>query len=146
MRCVKKCANCIFVHPHSYTKAMWDVTNYPPMGPRVPAGDPYEITTFLASQRVLAGDPHGIVHAPSILGWAMALIPFVTTNSQKHNIVRFLLPQTRLPRWSPILVLLSHKHCVKNGTNIHISTFSLPYPSDMGRHMMGCSPLSIRYV
>jgi len=56
--------------------------NHPPFGPSVLAGDPHGITPFLASQQVPAGDPYGLVHAPTISGWAMALIPFVTIHPQ----------------------------------------------------------------
>jgi hypothetical protein len=38
----------------------------------------------------------------------MALIPFVTTHPQQHNIVRFLLSQTKFFKRSHIMVL--HKH------------------------------------
>jgi hypothetical protein len=31
---------------------------------------------------VPAGNPLGLVHAPTISGWAMALIPFVTIHPQ----------------------------------------------------------------
>jgi hypothetical protein len=34
----------------------------------------------------------------------------VTPHPMTHNIVRFWLPRTRLPKRSPILVLLSQKH------------------------------------
>ncbi|GLT53340.1 hypothetical protein SLA2020_266180 [Shorea laevis] len=37
------------------------------------------IITSLLGPRVLAGDSYGLVHAPLISGWAMALIPDVTT-------------------------------------------------------------------
>jgi hypothetical protein len=33
------------------------------------------------SQRAFASNLHGLVHAPPISGWAMALIPFVTSPS-----------------------------------------------------------------
>jgi len=77
------------------------------LGPSVPAGDPHGITPFLASQGVPADNPHGLVYTPTISGWAIALIPFVTTHPQWHNIICFWLPRTRLPRRSPILRLLN---------------------------------------
>jgi hypothetical protein len=49
----------------------------------------------------------GLLHAPTISGWVMALIPFVMTHLQWHNIIRFWLPRIRLPKRSPILGLLS---------------------------------------
>jgi hypothetical protein len=52
--------------------------NHPLLGLSVPAGYPYGISPFLASQRAPASDLHGLVHVPPILGYAMALIPFVT--------------------------------------------------------------------
>jgi hypothetical protein len=66
--------------------------NHPLFGPSVLAGDPHGITQFLASQRMPASDPYGLVHTLPISGWAMALIPFVTTNLQRYNIVLFRLP------------------------------------------------------
>jgi hypothetical protein len=42
--------------------------NHPLLEPSVLAGDPHGITPFLASQRVPAGNPLGLVHAPTILG------------------------------------------------------------------------------
>ena len=41
--------------------------NNPFLGPNVPAGDPYGISPFLASQRVPAIGLHGFVHIPPIL-------------------------------------------------------------------------------
>jgi hypothetical protein len=58
--------------------------NHPLLGPSVPAGD-----------------PHRLVHAPTNSGKAMALIPFVTTHPQWHNIVRFWLPKLDFPRGHP---------------------------------------------
>jgi hypothetical protein len=37
--------------------------NHNLLGPSIPAGDPYGITSFLVSHRVPASDPYRLVHA-----------------------------------------------------------------------------------
>jgi hypothetical protein len=60
-----KCVNIrISTYPFSYSGDVGR-RNHPLLGPIIPAGDPYEITTFLVSKRVPANDPHGLVHTPS---------------------------------------------------------------------------------
>jgi hypothetical protein len=84
-RCVKKCTN-IHISTSSFSY-LGDVGrhNHPILGPNVSVSDPHRITPFLTSQGVPDGDHHGLVHAPLISGWAMNLIPFVTTHP--HNTI-----------------------------------------------------------
>jgi hypothetical protein len=99
--CVKKRVNIhISTSPFSYTCNV-ERHNHSFLGPSVPAGDPHGINPFLASQRVPISGPHRLVHAPPISSWAMALIKFVTTHPQRHNIVRFWLPKLDFPRGHP---------------------------------------------
>jgi hypothetical protein len=77
----------IQAHTHSHTQTMWDVTI-------TPSGDPHGITSFMASQRVPASDPHGLVYSPSISGEAMALIPFVITHPNDTILLAFLSPES----------------------------------------------------
>jgi hypothetical protein len=66
--CVKK---GVFIHistsPFPYPGDVGH-HNHPLLEPSVPAGDPHRITPFLASHRVLASNPHGLVHAAPISG------------------------------------------------------------------------------
>ena len=67
--------------------------NHPFLGPSVPAGNPHGISPFLASQRMPASDLYGLVHAPPILDWAIALIPFVTPHpNNTQYILKFYHP------------------------------------------------------
>jgi len=49
------------------------------LAPSVLAGDGHGILSFLGTQRVPAGNPHGLVHNPPISGSTMALTPFAVT-------------------------------------------------------------------
>jgi hypothetical protein len=89
-RCV---INGAFIHI-STSPFLGDVRrhNHPLLGPSVPACDPHEITPFLVSQRVPAGIPHRLVHAPTISGWTMVLIPFVMTHPPMTQYCPLLAP------------------------------------------------------
>jgi hypothetical protein len=69
--------------------------NHPLLGPSVPAGDPHGISPFLASQRAPASDLHGLVHVSRISGWAMALIPFVTSHPNDTQYCPLLAPRNQ---------------------------------------------------
>jgi hypothetical protein len=75
----------------------------------------------------------------------------VTTYHQRHNIIRFWLPEPNFPRGYPSWyysrkstlncgVLKGHGHygfktrCVKKSANIHISIYSFLYPGNVGPH------------
>jgi hypothetical protein len=89
MRCVKKGANIyINAYPFTYSGDMGR-HNHPLLGLSVLASDPYRITTFLASQRVHASDPHGLCTLHYIrLGNGSDII--CNDPPQRHNIIRFL--------------------------------------------------------
>jgi hypothetical protein len=55
---------CEYTYKHILFSYACDVRrhNHPILGPSVTVGDPHEIITFLASQQVPAGDPHGLVN------------------------------------------------------------------------------------
>jgi len=99
MRCVKK---GVFIHI-STSPFSSDVGchNHPLLGPSVPAGDPHGITPFLASQQVPAGNHHGLVHAPPISGWGMALIPFVMPTPNDAILSAFGSPEPVFPGGHP---------------------------------------------
>ena len=53
--------------------------NHPLLGPSILVGGLMRLAhSWHPSQRASTSDLHGLVHAPPILGWAMALIPFLT--------------------------------------------------------------------
>jgi hypothetical protein len=82
---------------------MWDITITPSwnLAFSLLAVDPHGITLFLASQQVHVGDPHWLMHAPSISGWVIALIPFVTTHPNDLILSAFCSLKPDFPRGHP---------------------------------------------
>ena len=67
--------------------------NHPLLRPSVLAGGLMGLAhSWHPSQRASASDLHGLVHAPPISGWAMALIPFVTPHPNDSQYCPLLAP------------------------------------------------------
>ena len=67
--------------------------NHPLLRPSVLAGGLMGLAhSWHPSQRASASDLHGLVHAPPISGWAMALIPFVTPHPNVTQYCPLLAP------------------------------------------------------
>jgi hypothetical protein len=58
---------CIYTYKHIHIPKRCGMSQSPPLGPSVPAGNPHGITPFLTSQQMPTGDPHELVHTPTHL-------------------------------------------------------------------------------